>query len=548
MKKSLLLILLSLYFVSVNGQIAPYKYWIQFTDKNNTPYSIDKPEEFLSERSIQRRINYGVALDEKDLPVNPAYIKAVEEKGALILNSSKWLNGVSVEVMDASVIKAIEDLPFVQKTRVMQDEPLKHILKEDKLYKEMDFNVQFEEGDSRNIYGNAYGQINLLNGIGLHEQGYQGEGMWIGICDSGYEGVDTHSIFDNMRDEGRLLGTRDFVYKNGIVYSDDYHGTACLGLLAGYLPNVYVGTAPKASYFLCRTENVNSENLIEEYNWVSAAEFLDSLGVDVISTSLGYISFDDADMTHDYSDLDGKTCVATIGAEIACSRGILCVNAAGNEGNSKFPYIGAPADAKNVLTVGGVKLNGERASFSSVGPTYDGRIKPDVMAYAYAVTVASPGNNFFEGNGTSYACPSLAGIAACLWQARRDKSAAEIREIIKQSGNNYSNPNSECGYGIPDFMKALDAQNLEDCDIFEDKMIFSVFPNPSDGDVIFEMNYHGNAEIMVFDLIGKKIYSTDNHSDNLIGLNACLSKLSNGIYFIKVVANGFNQSLKLIKY
>ena len=208
MKRLFILLSFVFFTLSIKAQIAPEKYWIQFTDKNNTPYSIDKPEEFLSERSIQRRINYGVALDEKDLPVNPAYIKAVEEKGALILNSSKWLNGVSVEVMDASVIKAIEDLPFVQKTRVMQDEPLKHILKEDKLYKEMDFNVQFEEGDSRNIYGNAYGQINLLNGIGLHEQGYQGEGMWIGICDSGYEGADVHDVFQNMRDENRLLGTK----------------------------------------------------------------------------------------------------------------------------------------------------------------------------------------------------------------------------------------------------------------------------------------------------------------------------------------------------
>ena len=200
------------------------------------------------------------------------------------------------------------------------------------------------------------------------------------------------------------------------------------------------------------------------------------------------------------------------------------------------------------ITVGGVKLDGEKASFSSVGPTYDGRIKPDVMAYAYAVTVASPGNNYFEGNGTSYACPSLAGMAACLWQARRDKSAAEIREIIKMSGDNYISPNSECGYGIPDFMKALDTQNLKDCDIFDEKSMFYVYPNPSDGMVKFDINYHGNAVIQVLDLMGGVIYIVDNHNDGICDLNACLSKLNSGIYLVRVIASEFDQSMKLIKY
>ena len=388
----------------------------------------------------------------------------------------------------------------------------------------------------------------MLNGVSLHELGYRGEGMWIGICDSGYQGADVHDVFQNMRDENRLLGTKDFVYKNGIVYSDDHHGTACLSLMAGYMPDTYVGTAPKASYFLCRTENINSENVIEEYNWVSAAEFLDSLGIDVISTSLGYITFDDVQENHDYADFDGKTCVITIGAEIASSRGILCVAAAGNEGDTQFPYIGAPGDGKNVLTVGGVKADGQKTGFSSIGPTYDGRIKPDVMSFAYAVSVASPSGDFFESNGTSFAAPSLAGLAACFWQARNAVPENKIREVIKQSADNYSTPNGEYGYGIPDFKKALDMLNLENCDIFDEKSMFSVFPNPSNGVVELKLNSAENVSVQVFDVIGKMIYLYDNHCFDLQNVNAFLSSLNEGTYFVRVVGDNFSQISKLIKY
>ena len=534
--------------VMAQTQVAPDRYWIQFTDKNNTPYSIDRPEEFLSERAMQRRVKYGVALDEKDIPVNPSYIEAVEKTGAKILNPSKWLNGVTIEAYEVSVIEAIEKLPFVKKTRVLYDEPLKQMIKEESFVLEMNAENIVKTGMARNHYGTALTQIELLNGVALHDMGYKGEGIWIGICDSGYQGADVHNAFKNMRDENRLLGTKDFVYKNGIVYSDDHHGTACLGLMAAYLPNVYVGTAPKASYFLCRTENINSENVIEEYNWVSAAEYMDSLGIDVISTSLGYIGFDDSQMSHVYEDFDGKTCVITIGAEIASSRGILCVAAAGNEGDTKFPYIGAPGDGKNVLTVGGVKADGVKTSFSSIGPTADGRIKPDVMSFAYAVSVTSPSGGFFESNGTSFATPSLAGLAACLWQARNSYPESEIREIIKQSANNYSTPNSEYGYGIPDFKDALDMLDLENCDIFDEKSMFSVFPNPSSGVVKLKLNRGENVSVQVFDVIGKVVYSCDNQSYNEAFVNDFLSNLDGGVYFVRVVDGNLNQIGKLIKY
>lgn len=548
MRRLFVLITLLLIVGVAYSQIAPDRYWVQFTDKNNTPYSIDRPEEFLSERSIQRRIKYGVALDEKDIPVNPSYIEAVENAGATILNPSKWLNGVTIETNSESVLNAIEKLPFVKKTRTLHDEPLKQMIKNESFMYEMNAESVVDMDVVRGHYGKAQTQIELLNGIALHDMGYQGEGMWIGICDSGYEGADVHDVFQNMRDENRLLGTKDFVYKNGIVYSDDHHGTACLGLMAGYMPGTYVGTAPKASYFLCRTENINSENIIEEYNWVSAAEYMDSIGIDMISTSLGYIGFDDPDASHGYSDFDGKTCIITIGAEIASSRGILCVAAAGNEGDNDFPYVGGPGDGKNVLTVGGVKADGTRAGFSSIGPTYDGRIKPDVMSFAYAVTVASPGNNFYEGNGTSFAAPSLAGMLACYWQARKDAPEGKIREVIKKSSNNYSSPNNEYGYGIPDFEKALDMLNLENCDIFDEKPLFYVYPNPSNGMVNFNLNYDVNVIVQVFDMLGKVIYISDNHNGDMTELNAFLSNLDEGVYMIKALGDKNIFTTKLVKY
>lgn len=534
--------------VTAYPQIAPNRYWVQFTDKNNTPYSIDRPEEFLSERSIQRRVKYGVALDEKDIPVNPSYIKAVENAGATILNPSKWLNGVTIETSSNSVLDAIEKLPFVKKTRALQDEPLKQMIKNESFMYEMKPEAIVETKGSRGYYGSAHTQIELLNGISLHDKGYRGEGIWIGICDSGFQGADVHNAFKSMRDENRLLGTKDFVYKNGIVYSDDHHGTACLGLMAACIPNVYVGTAPKASYFLCRTENINSENIIEEYNWVSAAEYMDSLGIDMISTSLGYIGFDDPDASHDYDDFDGKTCIITIGSEIASSRGILCVAAAGNEGDKDFPYVGGPGDGKNVLTVGGVKSDGTKTAFSSIGPTYDGRIKPDVMSFAYAVSVASPSGDFYQGNGTSFAAPSLAGMLACYWQARKDVPESKIREIIKQSSNNYLSPNNEYGYGIPDFEKALDLLNLENCDILGEKNLFLVYPNPSNGVVEFALNYDVNVVVQVFDMLGKMIYISDNHNGSMDELNVFLSNLDEGVYVIKALGDKNIFTTKLIKY
>ncbi len=548
MKRLFTLLVLSVLCFSMKAQVAPDKYWVQFTDKNNTPYFINKPEEYLSARAIQRRQDYGIAIDQYDIPVNPSYIQAVAQTGATILNPSKWLNGVTVEVTSASVLQAIESLPFVQKTRVLEDDPIKQRIKEETYFTDNFAPVSENKNDIRSYYGYATPQIQQLNGVSLHDLGFKGQGMWIGICDGGFDYVDQHEAFQSMYNENRFLGAKDFVYKNGVVYTDSSHGTSCLGLMAGNVPDKYVGTAPLASYFLCRTENVNSENVLEEYNWVSAAEYLDSIGIDVISTSLGYITFDDSQFDHVYSDLDGETCVITIGAEIACSRGILCVSSAGNDGGNAFPYIAAPADGEHVLTIGAVGSNGERAYFSSIGPTYDGRIKPDVMAHGYGTTVVSPGEGaYYDGSGTSFACPVLAGMATCLWQARKELQASEIRDALRQSGN-MTTPDSYYGYGIPDFMEALNALFLEENSDFVINSVISVYPNPSNGVVDVKLEIEGKAEVKVYNQIGKLLYNNVVSNDNNNGLDVFLSNLDEGVYFVNVIGDEKNITTKLIKY
>ena len=548
MKRLFTLLVLLGFCFSIKAQVAPDKYWVQFTDKNNTPYSINKPEEFLGERAIQRRQDYGIAIDQYDIPVNPSYLQAVAQTGATILHPSKWLNGVTVEVTNQSVLQAIQALPFVQKTRVLEDDSIKQRIKEETYFSNDFVPVSEEKMSTRTYHGMATPQISQLNGISLHTLGFKGQGMWVGICDGGFDYVDQHEAFQSMYEENRFLGAKDFVYKNGVVYTDSSHGTSCLGLMAANVPDKYVGTAPLASYFLCRTENVNSENVLEEYNWVSAAEYLDSLGIDVISTSLGYITFDNAQFDHVYSDLDGETCVITIGSEIACSRGILCITSAGNEGGNDFPYISAPADGKNVLTIGAVGTDGERAYFSSIGPTYDGRIKPDVMAHGYGTTVVSPGEGaYYDGSGTSFACPVLAGMATCLWQAQKELPAAEIREALRKSGN-MSTPDNYYGYGIPDIMDALNTLFLEENSDFVINSVISVYPNPSNAAVDVKLEIEGKANVKVYNQIGKLLYNNTIMSDNANGLDVFLSNIGEGVYFINVVGDEKNITTKFIKY
>ena len=542
MKKLSLLLMLLICAVFAQAQIATNIYWVKFTDKANSPYSIDNPEEFLSARALERRARLGIELDEYDIPVNPQYLQAVADCGAQLLNPSKWLNGVSVYATSQSVIDAINALEFVEETRNCPNFPEAQRDKEIWLANEMKM-VATDRG-VKDYYGGAHTQVYQLNVNQLHDMGYDGEGVYIAVLDGGFVGTDEHSTFDAMRNEGRLLGVRDFVFGSSSVYSQSTHGTSCLSTMAAYDPNNMVGTAPKASYLLIHTEDGNGENIVEEYNWVSGAEYADSLGVDICSTSLGYIDFDMPQWDHYFPDFDGHTAPMTIGAEIAASRGIICMNSAGNEGGGNCT-LGIPADAEHILTVGAVDASGQRAYFSSVGPTYDGRIKPDVMAMGEDTYVASgyPGwQLYYTGSGTSFSNPVLAGAVACLRQARPYASVQEICDAVRAAGNNVNNPNNYDGYGIPNFVTALGMLSVGEVAMGEND-IMSVFPNPSKGKVQISIKEGVIVnDITLYDITGKMLYNTMNISE----METTLNNLSSGVYTVNMISDGCSQTLKVV--
>ena len=545
MKRLSLLLLAIVAGCYAQAQIATNIYWVQFTDKNNSPYSINNPEAYLSSRALERRARLGIEIDEYDIPVNPQYLQAVADCGAQLLNPSKWLNGVSVYTSSTSVIDAINALEFVEVVRNCKDYPEAQRNKE--IWLENEMKVSRSPVIARDFYGGAHDQVYQLRVNELHDMGYDGTGVVIAVLDGGFTGTEDHAAFDNMREEGRLLGVRDFVYGSTSVYSQSTHGTSCLSTMGAYDPENMVGTAPKASYYLIHTEDGEGENIVEEYNWVSGAEYADSLGVDVCSTSLGYIDFDMPQWDHPFEHFDGHTAPMSIGAEIAASRGMVCMNAAGNEGGGTCT-LGIPADAEHIITVGAVDSDGHRASFSSVGPTYDGRIKPDVMAMGEGTYVASGYSwwPYYNGDGTSFATPVLAGAVACLRQARPNASVQEICNAVRMAGNNANNPDSYNGYGIPDFVEAMELIPLYVDTFVEQNEIISVYPNPSKGNVQLKLKEGFQAELNVFDMLGRHLKSYRFTGLNHEPMEQFLNSLGNGIYYIKADSDLGSQTIKIV--
>lgn len=545
MRKLTFLLLFLAAGLFAQAQVATNIYWVQFTDKNNSPYSIDNPEAYLSERALQRRANQGIGIDEFDIPVNPQYLQAVADCGAQLLNPSKWLNGVSVYTYQQAVIDAISALEFVETVRNCPNDPKAQELKERWLANEM--KAAENQRGMKGYYGGGTTQINQLNANFLHDSGFQGEGMIIAVLDGGFIGAETHECFDNMREEGRLLGVRDFVYGSTSVYTQSSHGTSCLSTMAAYVPNTFVGTAPKASYFLMHTEDGYSENIIEEYNWVSGAELADSIGADICSTSLGYVGFDMSQWDHPFEHFDGQTAPMTIGAEIAASRGMVCLNAAGNDGDSWNGQctLGIPADAEHILTIGAVNGSGNRAYFSSVGPTYDGRIKPDVMAMGEGTYVADGYGDYYNGNGTSFSTPVLAGAVTCLRQSNPYATVQEFCDIVRQCSNRADNPDIRYGYGIPDLAKALDLLHVEEQPLPAEEII-NVYPNPSHGEVRVTLKEGHQANVNVYDFMGRLLYTYSFNGLNHTTLEHYLNQLSTGVYFLKVTSELGNQTTKLV--
>ncbi len=537
-----LLPLTILFVVFFSDALSQNRYVIQLTDKNNSPYSISNPSAYLSPKAIARRSLHNIAIDQSDLPVNPAYVAGIAATGVYVISASKWLNTVTILCVNPSLLASIQALPYVAgiKTAGRPAKPGQHDQKFDKLIPYAGTHTSIAARNASFNYGPSFNQIHMMNGEQLHNGGYRGENMTIAVLDAGFLNVNILDCFDSLRNEGRILGTYDFVDLQQDVYGDDAHGAMVLSLMAGNIPDSIIGTAPKASYWLLRSEDANSEYIIEEYNWATAAEFADSVGADLINTSLGYTDFWDSTQNHTYLDMDGNTAPVTIAADMAASKGILVECSAGNEGNSSWNYISAPADGDSVLATGAVDSIESYASFSSNGPSSDGRVKPDVAAQGANAYVYYPwAGGVGPGSGTSFSGPIMTGMAACLWQAFPNMANMDIIQAIKESASQYNNPDTLLGYGIPDFAYAQSLLNIKEngADYHNDQLV-SVYPNPFAETFTYSFFSNTKQEVTleIFDMLGKLAYRKyyDFNAKSINRINVLPHLQSHGVYILRL--------------
>lgn len=520
-------------------------YWVSFSNKKNTAFSLSSPEKYLSEKAIQRRIRQNIPIDSLDLPVDTDYKKQIIDLGATLVSTSKWLNGITVKTSANDFVEKAKQKNFVKEVQLTKPAATTKsaILK----FSENGDDVKIPIDTS--VYGKSVYQTSIMNGQFLHNQNFRGQGMTIAVLDGGFYNANSYSALDSLWKNKQILGHRDFVNPAADFFSTHYHGMSVLSCMGGNAPGQLIGTAPKASYWLLRSEDTGSEFLIEEDNWVAAAEFADSVGADIINSSLGYYSFDDPAMNHTYNDMDGKTTRVTRGANIAASRGMLVFASAGNEGNDPWKYLIAPSDGDQVIGVGAVGKDSVAAYFSSYGPASDGDIKPNVSGVGLGTFLQKSDGTLGASNGTSYSSPVLAGMAACLWQAVPGASARDIKAALEKSANNYLNPGAQLGYGIPDFRKAfLDLTKLKSVD-FELKGNWTVFPNPVKDRVVLQNNnmIFGNVvRVEMYSLEGKLLKSwikTNSYRIELSGFES----FPNGILLLKIKSNALVEVLKISK-
>ena len=514
-------------------------FWISFTDKNNSLYSVTQPSNFLSQKSIERRTNAGISILTNDLPVNETYIDSILVSGNFqLLQASKWFNSIAITTDDTASLNTILNYSFV--SNVVQVKSLK----QDKIIDKFeDLGITKNEVNLLSIphypYGYSYNQLALHSADRMQDLGFRGQGIHIAIIDAGFFRANELNALDDVFNEDRILSTRDFVNGGESVYEDHQHGTMVLSVIAGSIDGVFKGTAPLASFHLLRSEDVGSETLLEEYNWIAAAEYADSAGVDIINTSLGYTTFDDSLQNHTYADLDGKTTVIAKAANIAASKGILLCISAGNSGASAWQYISSPADADSVLAVAAVDSNGTYAFFSSVGPAADNDIKPNVASVGWNTYLISPfTGEVIQGNGTSFSAPMMTGMVACLWQSLPDKTNIDVMRLIEESSSQYSSPDSLLGYGLPNIFNAYSKETGVVYITPREDLIEDVFPIPVTDlvNIIFVSKIIQGVVIRLYSEKGDLIVSVSEtvlQGKNQLVLSQ-LNALPSGSYIIEV--------------
>lgn len=551
MIRTFVFFLMMILFTGIRSQ-STGQFEIEFKDKKQTEYSLNQPENFLSERAINRRIKQGISIDSSDLPINPDYLKEISKISSLsILSESKWFNDVVVELKDTSILSKLRSLSMVKDVRRLPGSVEKSAQGKKEKF---DFEeIQMTTSGSIGEYGSAFRQISMLNAEYLHLKGYRGENMRIAVIDAGFTNVWFSPHFNHLYADGRIISVYNFVDKNDSVYDHSTHGNRVLSTMASNIPNVMTGTAPKAEYLLLRSEDGASEYLLEEYFWTEAAEYADSAGSDLINSSLGYSTFDDSLQNHTHDDMDGKSTRVSRSARIAAKKGILVFNSAGNSGNNSWQKITAPGDVQEILTIGAVDSMAMLANFSSRGPTADGRIKPDVAAMGRLATIGLDDGTVALSNGTSFSSPIMAGAGACLWQANPGKSSKEIAEAIVKSADRYNFPDTNYGYGIPDFYlaDAILKGNLNGREFGENSLKY--FPNPFSSEFTIAMRLKSTQYTAIEmhnsfgQFVGKYKFNVEGNKTSLIYLDDELSGLQSGMYFMKIITNDFSKEVRIVK-
>ena len=462
MKRLLLLLLVSTFVSESQAQFT--RYIVKLKNKGGTPYTFSSPLSYLSQRAINRRTKYGIAIDSTDLPVTPSYITQIRNvPNVTLLNVSRWLNAVTIQTSDAAAITAINSLPFVQIVAGLAARPTEVTnTSRNKFELEETFSdlpvLQRTEGitaDYFNYGTSSFNEIHLHNGEFLHNIGLRGQGMQIAMLDNGFNNYTILKAFDSVNLNGQVLGTWDFVAREQNVSNDGSHGMNCFSTIAANIPGQFIGKAPKANFWLYQTEDNSSETPVEEFNWVCGAERADSSGADIISSSLGYYDFDNATLNYVYANMNGNSTISVIGADLSAKKGMIPFLAAGNEGGNAWHFLITPSDGDSVVAVGAVNTAGIVGGFSSYGPSSDGQIKPDIASVGVAAIVQTTGNTVGTSNGTSFACPNMAGLGTILWQGFPEFNNMKIVRALQQAGSKFTTPDNRIGYGIPNMKTAF---------------------------------------------------------------------------------------------
>ena len=540
-------ILVFLFLISFCNGFSQEDAWVYFNAKPNASVFYSNPLSELTQRSLNRRTTQGIALDIKDAPLHQPYIDQITAAtGITVLAKSKWLNMVHVRGLQSNIV-ALSGLSFVDHIQYANHSlnpggrmaPASN--KVSKINKWQDSN----ETQITYNYGNSANQVQMLNCHILHQQNYTGTGKIVAILDAGFPGVNTAAPFASLRNRGLILGGYDFVNNSTTFYTGNNHGTNVLSTMGANATNL-VGTAPDASYYLFITEDVANEEPLELSNWVEAAEEADRLGVDVINSSLGYFGFDNAAYSYTYAKMNGQTSVASRAVDIAFAKGMICVISAGNEGSTAEPHVGTPGDATFAVTVGSVTSAEVKSGFSSIGPSFDGRIKPDLMAMGTASVISNTGGTITTANGTSFSSPILAGAITSFWSAFPNKTNTEIVQLVKASADRYAvsivTQNNDYGYGIPDFQAALNTA-LSSPEF--NTTSFNLFPNPTNNEItISSTDNIVGASIKLYNNLGQLVLekNIDTQTQKI-----SLQSLNNGIYYYNIASAEKTLYGKLIK-